>query len=114
MDVAGFAVARGIGKEPVFAWWVPLTFKKRNAITPASIPRESKVSHKHGIGLPSTVKEAYEIDKNNGNTFWRDAIEKEIHAIGIAFEILEDDEFMPKNYKRVTDHIIFYAKWTLQ
>ena len=30
--------------------------------------------------------------------------------IGIAFEILENDEFLPKDYKRVTGHIIFDIK----
>ena len=33
-----------------------------------------------------------------------------MHAIGIAFEILEDDEFVPKNCKRVTGHAIFDVK----
>ena len=33
-----------------------------------------------------------------------------MRTIVIAFEILEDDEFVPKNCKRVTGHAIFYAK----
>ena len=72
--------------------------------------RARKVSHKCGIELPSKVKEAYEIDKKNGNTFWKDSVDKEMHRIGIAFEILEDDEFVPKNHKRVTGHTIFDVK----
>jgi len=36
------------------------------------------------------VKEAYELDKINGNNFWRDAIAKEMKNVKIAFDILED------------------------
>ena len=75
-----------------------------------AIPRAKKVSSKHGIELPSEINEVCEIDKKNGNAFWRHVIEEEMRTIGIAFEILEDDEFVPKNYKRVTGHAIFNAK----
>jgi hypothetical protein len=41
-------------------------------------PRYLKRTHKFGIELPKTVKEALDLDKMNGNTFWADAIAKEI------------------------------------
>ena len=72
--------------------------------------RARRVSHNHGVELPSTVKESCEIDKKNGNVFWRDAIEKEMHAIRIVFEILEDDKFVPKNYKREKGNALFDVK----
>ena len=77
---------------------------------PLAISRARKFNHKYDIELPSMVNDAYEIDKNNSNKLWRDTIKKEIHTIGIAFEILEEDEFVPKDYKSVTCHMIFDAK----
>ena len=34
-----------------------------------------------GLRVPKTVDEAYEIDDENGNTLWQDAIAKEMNAI---------------------------------
>ena len=33
-----------------------------------------------------------------------------MHNIGISFDILEESEHVPKNYKRVTGHLIFDVK----
>ena len=32
IEVAEYAVANGIDKEPAFSWWVPYTHKKRERI----------------------------------------------------------------------------------
>jgi hypothetical protein len=32
VEVAEFAVARSIDKEPAFQWWVPYTLRKRDRI----------------------------------------------------------------------------------
>ena len=48
------------------------TLKKREAIVKAVNARYLKRTHKFGIRLPKTVKEALEIDKENGNTMWAD------------------------------------------
>ena len=37
-----------------------------------------RTSHKFGIALPHSVEKGYDIDGVNGNTFWRDYIDKEI------------------------------------
>jgi hypothetical protein len=42
--------------------------------------------HKFGIELPKTVKEALELDKKKGNTFWADAIAKEMKGVCVAFK----------------------------
>ena len=44
MDVAEFAKARGIDKEPAFAWWVPYTLRKRDTILSVIKKRISKTS----------------------------------------------------------------------
>jgi hypothetical protein len=34
-----------------------------------------------GIQVPRNVKEAYELDKKNGNTYWEDAMKEEIASL---------------------------------
>ena len=51
--------------------------------------------HKYGIKMATSVGHAYEIDKGNGNTLWRDAIKKEMTNVGIVFEVLEEGEKGP-------------------
>jgi hypothetical protein len=48
--------------------------------------------------LPKTINEALELDKKIGNTFWADAIAKEMKDICVAFKILLDGQFAPIGY----------------
>ena len=43
-------------------------------------------THKYGIEIPKSVKRAKEIDEFNQNTFWWDAIMKEMRNVLPAFE----------------------------
>ena len=36
-----------------------------------------------------SVREAYQLDRENGNTYWADAIELEMKEIRVAFDILD-------------------------
>ena len=45
--------------------------------------------------LPHDVNHAWYLDKINGNTFWMDALAKEMYNVGVAFEILEEGEKAP-------------------
>jgi hypothetical protein len=114
VETAEFAKARGIDDEVAFAYWVPYTLRKRDVIIAAVKARARKVSHKYGIELPTSVEHAYELDKKNGNTFWRDAIKKEMHNVGIAFEILEDGENIPVGWKKASGHLVFDIKMTFE
>ena len=44
-------------------------------------------THKYGIRVPKTVKEALEIDQVNGDSKWWDAICTEMKNVRVAFEI---------------------------
>ena len=59
------------------------------------------------IQVPMNVRQALLLDKENGNTFWTDAIQKEMTNVGIAFEILEGDNPLPRGWKQVSGHLIF-------
>lgn len=110
VEVAEYAKARGIDQEPAFAWWVPFTISKRNAIVAAVKSRKPKVTHKYGIEIPRNVHQALALDKQNNNTYWQDAIAKEMKNIGIAFEVLDDNEPTLVGWNKVTGHMIFDVK----
>ena len=75
VEVAEYARARGIDKEPAFEWWVPHTLKKRQVILSALKKRIRKTTHKYGIEISTSVEHAFELDRKNGNNIWRDAPE---------------------------------------
>jgi hypothetical protein len=72
------------------------------------------MSHKYGIELPTSVEHAYELNAENGNTFWHNAIKKEMHNVGIAFEVLEESESIPVSWKKVTGHLVFDVQMSLE
>eukprot|EP00557_Chaetoceros_sp_GSL56_P014026 CAMPEP_0176478512 /NCGR_PEP_ID=MMETSP0200_2-20121128/1227_1 /TAXON_ID=947934 /ORGANISM="Chaetoceros sp., Strain GSL56" /LENGTH=1865 /DNA_ID=CAMNT_0017874457 /DNA_START=317 /DNA_END=5915 /DNA_ORIENTATION=+ len=55
---------------------------------------------KFGIQVPRTIKEAYELDAANGNTYWQDAIKLEMDAL----ENFDAFEFHPKGYHPGSDY----------
>jgi hypothetical protein len=72
--------------------------------------RLRKTSHKYGIKLPRSVKEAVEIDRKNGNLFWADALTKEMGNVCVAFEILGPNEHAPKGWHKASGHVVFNVK----
>ena len=94
MELAECATARGISGEPAFAWWVPYTLRKRDVVTSAVKSRLRKATHKCGVETPQDVAHAIELDGINGNDHWQKAIEKEMCNVGVAFEILNDDQVL--------------------
>ena len=75
--------------------------------------RVLKKSHKYGIEVPNTIKDALRIDQENGTTFWRDAVQKEMRNVLVAFRILEEDERLPIDSKEIGVHLIFDVKMDL-
>ena len=110
IETAEYAVSRGIDKEPAFSWWVPHVLKKRSRIIKLVKARIKKRSHKYGIQVPMSVKEALQLDKDSGTTFWIDSIKKEMKNVRVAFKILEEGEKGPVGYQKVPCHLIFDVK----
>ena len=67
-------------------------------------------SHKFGIELPKSVKEALAIDAATNTTYWKDAIALEIKNVDVAFQDLEDGENVPVGYQQIRCHMIFDVK----
>ena len=113
VEVAEYAVAHKIDRMPCFNWWARKTLKKRDRIIKKVKSRYWKRTHKYGIELPHSVKEALAIDKRTGTTFWADAIAKEMKNVNIAFEVMEDGT-PPVGYKEITCHMVFDIKSSLK
>jgi hypothetical protein len=84
VEVAEYAVVNKLVEEPAFKWWVPHVICRRNWIISKVKSRYWKTTHKFGICLPKTVKEALEIDRVTNTDFWRQAVKKEMAKVKIA------------------------------
>jgi hypothetical protein len=113
IEVAEYAVSRELHKEPAFAWWVNHTLKQRTRLIKQVQHRMVKKSIKFGVQVPNSVEEAKALDKENGNSLWNDAINKELKNVLVAFQLLEDGESLPVGSKRIPYHIIFDVKFNL-
>lgn len=78
-------------------------------------PRE-----KFGIALPRTVEEAFQLDEKNGDSLWRQAIEKEMTNVRIAFDEFKEgtmEEIKARKklvgYQCIKCHMIFDVKMDL-
>jgi hypothetical protein len=111
VQVAEYAIAAGIDKQPAFAWWVPFTIKKRQQIVSKIKSKYWIRTHKFGIKIPKSVQEALAFDKENGDTLWWDAICTEMKNVRPAFEEwskpLSD---IPIGYQEFRCHLIFDVK----
>jgi hypothetical protein len=113
IETAEYAVTKGLDHEPAFNWWVPHVLRKRDQIISLVRRRTTrylKRTHKFGIEIPKTVKEALALDRKNGNTLWADAIAKEMREVRIAFNILPDGGSAPIGYQKIPCHMIFDVK----
>ena len=64
-------------------------------------------SHKYGIRIPKNIKEALEIDRENGNTLWLDVIKLRMTNVRIAFEEFDGDPHSLVGYTQITGHLVF-------
>mmetsp|Transcript_37601 Transcript_37601/g.53010 ORF Transcript_37601/g.53010 Transcript_37601/m.53010 type:complete len:1380 (-) Transcript_37601:246-4385(-) len=110
VQLAEYAVANGLEDEPAFAWWVPYTLRKRDRIIASVNKRYHKRTHKFGIRVPKTVEEAIQIDLENGNTLWQDAIAKEMKNVRVAFDIKAEGASAPVGFQEIKCHMIFDVK----
>jgi hypothetical protein len=80
IEIAEFAVSRGLDNDPAFVWWVSGVLKKRNQIIAAVQKRFANKNFMFGIRVPTSVTEAIQLDRENGNTLWQEEIKKEPDA----------------------------------
>jgi len=110
IQAAEYGTIQGIEDERGFTYWVKAALKRLDRYIKRVKARYQKKNFKYEFEVPDTVERAYEIDKENGNTYWTDAIANEMSTIRIAFDILEDDQGPPPGYSFMKDHLIFDIK----
>ena len=110
IECAEFAISAQLTESPAFSWWVPYTLRKRDKIIAKVQHRLVKKKFKYGFEVPNSVEEAYEIDRRNNNTRWRDAVAKEMKNVRIAFKMLEDTDHIPPAHEFVPCHLLFDVK----
>jgi hypothetical protein len=86
VGVAEYEISDRIADEPAFWRRVHNTVKRRDRIIAKEALKYWQRTHKYGIRIPKTVKEAIAIDNENGNNLWWDAICIEMTNVRPAFE----------------------------
>ena len=84
--------------------------KKRNKIISTLAGRVRINNMKYGMRIPTSITEAYEIDKGNDNTLWIDAIKRKMENVSVAFEVIEDGKRPSLANKKVPFHMIYDIK----
>ena len=77
------------------------------------LTRFHKSNRKFGIAIPRNYDEAILFDTENGNHLWRNAIDKEMSNVKVAFKILDEGAPPPPGYKAIKCFIIFDVKMNL-
>ena len=78
---------------------------KKDRILSKVKTKYKKQTHKYGIQLPKSVKEALEIDRSTQTTFWQKALEKEMKNVRVPFQFTEDGE-IPIGHQEIRCHMI--------
>ena len=112
IEVSEYARANDIIDKPAFAWWCYHVLRKKDRLISGAKTKYWLKTHKYGIRLPKSIKEALAIDKETGTTFWRDAIAKEMKNAMVSFQFSDNDE-IPVGHQKITVHMVFDVKITL-
>ena len=124
IEVTEYVKSHGLIGEPAFSWWCNHVLKVRTAIIDKVKSRYWKATHKYGFRMPKTVEEAHEIDNENCNTLWADAIDKEMKTVQIAFKpyihpkdglvspkrVRQDRQKYLLGYTEIKCHLVFDIK----
>ena len=111
IQLSEYAVQNMTSEEIAFAWWTKHVLKKRDRIISKTASRYWQKTHKYGICIPKTIKEAVPIDKENGDTRWQDTILQEMKNVRPAFEAFEGNKReLPIGFQQITCHMIFDIK----
>ncbi|CAJ1950956.1 unnamed protein product [Cylindrotheca closterium] len=110
IKVADYAVRKGIQDKPAFAWWIPHVLQKRKRFFGKVKSKYWERTHKYGIRIPKSIKEAVTINKANRDTPWQDSIQMEMKNNQVAFEEFDRDVEKLMGYKKIMGHLVFDVK----
>ncbi|KAL7549949.1 hypothetical protein ACHAWF_013200 [Thalassiosira exigua] len=117
VELAEYAVAMELEGEPAFAWWVD--YRKRDRIIKKAKSKYWRTTHKYGIRIPKTPKEALRINRDTGTYFWEKAMIEEMAKAKVSYELVDgctpeqvQSGKVPalRGYQEISCHIIFDVK----
>jgi hypothetical protein len=85
---------------------------RQRLIQQAKVNRPQKgKEYNFGILVPRNVKDAFELDKANGNSLWKDAMTKDIDNIQ-AYKTFKDKGMVKfvEGFKKIIVHFVFAVK----
>ena len=83
---------------------------KRDKIMSMVTSRSRKTTHNYDTEMDTDIEHPKRLDAKNGNTFWIKAIKKDMYAVGIKLEILDEKSPIMLRNKKVTTHVVFDVK----
>ena len=109
--MAEASIVFGVSKEQAFNWWMKHVLNHRQQIVSklkSHAVRKGRL--KFQFQIPGTVEDALCLDSENSNTFWKDAIDKEMKNSIVVFDLLPCDQQAPVPYKEITCYLVFDLK----
>ena len=115
MSLIKYGEQHHLTKKPGWEWITPYLPKEeelQQMVNRLAASKREGPHYKFGVRVPNSVKEALELDKENGNTLWFEAIETELKQICDydTLHVVENDITLP-GYKGIPYHIIFDMKF---
>jgi hypothetical protein len=83
--------------------------------------RIRRTTHKYRIEVPSSLEHSIQLDRENGNSLWKDGLSLKMTNVGVAFEVLEPIQPVPPGWHKVTGLLVWdvrmdftrKARWVL-
>ena len=102
-------------KKPGWEWITPYMPKEeelQQMVNALAASKKEGPCYKFGVRVPNSVKEALELDKENDNTLWFEAIQTELKQICDynMFHVVENGISL-SGYKCIPYHIVFDMKF---
>lgn len=113
IEIAEFALSRGLQDEAAFLWWIYDYLRRKNRIVKGMKSCFRQKTHQYGIRVPQTVQEAYEIDRETRTDYWHQVILKEMKNNAKAFQFLAPEESIPVGSTWIPCHMVFDVKMDL-
>ena len=116
MLLVKYGSEKNLFNSPGWEWVVPFVPSKEELL---DYVKSFKVAtkgdgpmYKFGVRVPKSVKEAFELDKINGNKKWEEAMLLEVGQINKyeTFKLVMEDDDM-EGYKCIPYHMIFDVKF---
>jgi hypothetical protein len=114
-----YVARKRLANHPDWKWVSEYTKRPETVQTMAHAfaaqTRNNEPRIKFGIEVPTSVKQAMELDKKNGNNLWKEAIQKELKQINDfnTFRIPGKGEVL-REYTRIPYHMVFDVKFDLR